>query len=220
VKGDFLTPVYIIDDESGVRTMTSALVRELGYLNHPFASAGDFLEALPHLDPGCMLVDLRMDDMSGIDLIVATADVRSRFPAVLLTGFAEVESAVQAMKAGAFDVMQKPVTLAQLSDVLIRSVPRMQPAAPPDLQQKIPQVAHQNALTGRQTDVLQAIVAGKSNKEIARDLSLSTRTVEMHRAGAMAKLGVKSLPELLMLLIHSTGLQDGIKKTGGGKSWN
>ena len=127
------TPVYIIDDEQEVRTLTSWMVQELGYLNYPFATATDFLDALPHLKPGCALVDLRMADMSGIDLIRATSAVRASFPAILVTGFAEVGNAVEAMQAGALDVLQKPVTLDRLEDALAAAFKTLAPRKLPTL---------------------------------------------------------------------------------------
>ena len=113
-----MTAVYIVDDDPEVRKTISWLVQELGYRNHPFVSGRDFVEAIPHLTPGCLLVDLRMEEMSGIELLEATAHVRASFPAVLVTGHADVESVVSAMKTGAVDVLQKPVTIARLAEVL------------------------------------------------------------------------------------------------------
>lgn len=198
------SPVYIIDDEQEVRTMTSSMVQELGYLNHPFATATDFLDALQHLKPGCVLVDLRMADMSGIDLIRATSAVRSSFPAILMTGFAEVGNAVEAMQAGALDVLQKPVDLERLDGAITTALKTLVPRIAPALDDQLPAFAEQHGLTKRQTAILRGLVAGNSNKQIAADLSISTRTVEMHRAGMMAKLGVNSLPALLRVLVTET----------------
>ena len=198
------SPVYIIDDEPDVRRLTSWMVQELGYLNYPFATATDFIEALPHLKPGCVLVDLRMEDMSGIDMIHATAAVRSSFPAVLMTGFAEVGNAVEAMQAGALDVLQKPVDLKRLEGVLAVAFESLAPREPPSLEDGVPTLATRHGLTRQQTAILRGLLAGKSNKQIATDLSLSTRTVEMHRAGVMAKLDVNSLPALLRVLVAET----------------
>lgn len=197
-------PVYIIDDEQQVRTMTSQMVQELGYLNYPFATATDFLDALPHLKPGCVLVDLQMEDMSGIDLIRASSAVRSSFPAILVTGHAQVGNAVEAMQAGALDVLQKPVALDRLEGALAAAFDSLSAHTPPSLEDAAPMLASRHGMTKRQTAVLHALVAGKSNKQIAADLSLSTRTVEMHRAGVMAKLEVNSLPALLRMLVAET----------------
>ena len=184
--------------------MTSSMVLELGYLNHPFATATDFLDALQHLKPGCVLVDLRMADMSGIDLIRATSAVRSSFPAILMTGFAEVGNAVEAMQAGALDVLQKPVDLERLDGAITTALKTLAPRIAPALDDQLPAFAEQHGLTKRQTAILRGLVAGNSNKQIAADLSISTRTVEMHRAGMMAKLGVNSLPALLRVLVTET----------------
>jgi two-component system, LuxR family, response regulator FixJ len=199
-----VTSVYIIDDEPEVRTMTSWLVQELGYRNHPFATAADFLDALPHLEPGCMLVDLYMEEMPGIELIRETASLRASFPAVVMTGRADVDNAVEAMKAGAIDILQKPVSLEQLAEVLELARQVLEPPPQPTLDDSVPLLARQHQLTGRQTAVLRGLVAGRANKEIAADLEISTRTVEMHRAAVMAKLDVQSLPALLRLLVTAT----------------
>jgi two-component system response regulator FixJ len=199
-----VTAVYIIDDEPEVRKMTSWLVQELGYNNHPFATGTDFVEALPHLKPGCMLVDLRMEEMSGIEVIRATASVRASFPAVVMTGYADVENAVEAMKAGAIDILQKPVDIERLADVLQLAQQSLEPSPQPSLDDSVPLLAEQHQLTHRQTAVLRGLVAGRANKEIAADLKISTRTVEMHRAAVMAKLDVHSLPALLRVLVAVT----------------
>lgn len=199
-----MTAVYIVDDDPEVRKITSWLVQELGYRNHPFVSAADFIEAVPHLKPGCLLVDLRMDEMSGIELLEATATVRESFPAVLMTGHADVDNVVAAMKAGAVDVLQKPVTIDRLAEVLATAQRCLEPVAQPTIDDSVPVIAREHDLTERQTAVLRCLVAGRANKQIAADLEISTRTVEMHRAAVMAKLGVHSLPGLLRAVIAAT----------------
>jgi len=199
-----VTSVYIIDDEPLVREVVSELVQDLGCPNRPFASGTAFLEALPDLDPGCMLVDLCMEDLSGIDLIRATAPVRQSFPAVLMSGHATIENAVRAIKAGAIEILQKPIDTKRLRDALALADQALEAIPPQSLEDCVPVVADRYRLTGRQTDVLHALVAGKSNKQIAAQLSISSRTVEMHRAAVMAKLGVRSLPELLRVLVAAT----------------
>lgn len=199
-----MTSVYIIDDEPLMREVVSELVHDLGCSNRPFASGGAFLDALPDLDPGCMLVDLCMEELSGIDLIRATAPVRQSFPAIMMSGHATIENAVQAMKAGAIEILQKPIDTERLKDALALADQAMEAVPAQSLEDCVPLVADRYCLTGRQTDVLHALVAGKSNKQIAGQLSISTRTVEMHRAAVMAKLGVRSLPELLRVLVVAT----------------
>ncbi len=208
-----MTSVYIIDDEPLVREVVSELVQDLGCTNRPFASGTAFLSALPDLDPGCMLVDLRMHELSGIDLIRATALVRQSFPAVLMSAHATVENAVEAMKAGAIEILQKPIDTERLKDALALADQVMEAVPTQNLEDCVPYVANRYRLTGRQTDILQALVAGKSNKQIAGQLSISTRTVEMHRAAVMAKLGVHSLPELLRVLVAATGRAEPVQSS-------
>jgi two-component system, LuxR family, response regulator FixJ len=199
-----VTAVYIVDDDPEVRKMTSWLVQELGYRNHPFATADDFLDTMPHLKPGCMLIDLCMHGMSGIELIKATSARRASFPAVIMTGYADVDNVVAAMKAGAMDILQKPVTIERLEEVIGAALLRLEPPTPPKLEDGVPLLAEEHRLTERQTAVLRGLVAGRSNKETAAALKISTRTVEMHRAAVMAKLGVHSLPALLRMLVAAT----------------
>jgi two-component system, LuxR family, response regulator FixJ len=198
------TAVYIIDDDAEVRTAASFLVKAMGHHNHPFATGTDFLDALPYLDPGCMLVDLQMEDIAGIDLIRATTPVRAAFPVVVMTAHADVENTVAAMKAGAFDVLQKPVSAARLAEALMLARQSLDPPPQPTLDDSIPALARQYRLTDRQTQVLRGLVALGSNKKIAADLQISIRTVEMHRAAVMSKLDVRSLPALLRLLVAAT----------------
>ncbi len=199
-----MTAVYIIDDEPIVREVVSGLVQDIGCTDRPFASGAAFLNALPGLDPGCMLVDLCMDDLSGIELIRATAGVRGSFPAVVMSGHTNVENAVEAMKAGAIEILQKPISTNRLRDALALASQALKPSPTQNLEDCVPSVARHYQLTGRQTEVLAALVSGRSNKQIAGQLSISTRTVEMHRAAVMAKFGVRSLPELLRLLVTAT----------------
>lgn len=199
-----MNAVYIIDDDSDVRRATSQFVKALGYRNHPFASGSDFLDALPYLEPGCMLVDLRLGDMSGVDLLRATASRRAEFPAALVTGHADIETTVEAMRAGAQDVLQKPTDPQRLGHVLQRAAQGLETITKPSLDGSIPALAREHCLTERQVAVLRRLVDGQSNKQIAIDLAISPRTVEMHRATVMAKLGVKSLPALLQVLVAAT----------------
>ena len=199
-----MTAVYIIDDEPIVREVVSELEQDMGCAHHLFASGTAFLSALPELDPGCMLVDLCMDELSGIDLIRATADVRRSFLAVVMSGYTNIEKAVEAMKAGAIEILQKPLNIEQLKGALELASQALDQLSAHDLDDCVPYIARHYQLTGRQPGVLQALVSGKSNKQIAGQFSISTRTVEMHHAAVMAKLKIHSLPELLRLLVAAT----------------
>lgn len=190
--------VYIIDDDRDVRVALGLELRSLGIRSRPFASAGDFLEELPHLSPGCLLLDIRMPGKNGIELLAELAHRDTRWPVVMMTGHGEVMTAVQAMKLGALEFLEKPFSpdemmaalekgFAALDALIGRSSARAQAKT------------RLATLTRREREVLEKVVAGLSNKEIGLALGLSHRTVEMHRARLMRKLDASNLVELLAL---------------------
>lgn len=197
---DSRRPVYIVDDDSGIRRSTFFLLTARGYLPHSFASGRDFLEAEPTLAPGCVLLDVRMPDLDGLKLLESWQGSQPHHPVVVMTGHGDVALAVRAMKLGAADFIEKPFqenalleTIGQAFAMLDRSLGAQDKrAVAADLAGR---------LTPRETDVLRGLLGGLSNKMIAFDLGLSTRTVEMHRASMMERLGVRSLSEALTIAL-------------------
>lgn len=188
------SPVYIVDDDDGVRASTAALLLAKGYETHPYASGEELLSLADLHAGGCVILDLNLPGMDGLEVLRRLKHLGSNIAVVMLTGYAAVPQAVEAVKAGAIDFLEKPydldVLLAAIHKALAAS--QAQPASGA-ARQRI------DALTPRERDVLLALVRGGSNREIAADLDLSPRTVEMHRASMMARLGVNSLSQALKI---------------------
>jgi FixJ family two-component response regulator len=187
--------IHVIDDDESLRPALLRLLAAAGFEARGYASAGDFLLHPPSDRPGCVLLDVRMPGPSGLELQDAMHDHGIDLPIVFLTGHADVPSSVRAMKAGAVDFLEKPVDRDALLGALARAMTR-------DLQGRT-QRGHSNELrkrfallTPRERDVFDRVVAGKANKVISDELGISERTVKVHRAQLMAKLGVGSAAEL------------------------
>jgi two-component system response regulator FixJ len=194
--------VYVVDDDRDVRRSLSFMLAADQIRSYPFASGSDFLEALPDLDPGCVLLDLRMPGMDGFAVMGQLAERFVDWPVIIMTGHGEVPIAVRAMKQGAVDFIEKPFTEEELHTSLRTGLGLL--ADREALGQRRRQ-AHQRvgSLTAREREVLEALLAGHSNKVIAQRLGISLRTVEMHRGNMMDRLQVGSLAEALTLAIEA-----------------
>lgn len=196
MSGSF--PVYVIDDDQAVRRSISVLLSTRGMICADFSSAEAFLETASGLEPGCVLMDLLMPGMGGLEALQAMHARGIRFPVVVMTGHGDVSTAVKAMKAGALDFVEKPFDADTFVQAIGSAFDQMEANArhaenAAAARQRIDQ------LTPREHDVLIGLVRGFPNKTIAYDLGISPRTVEIHRANLMAKLGVSSLSEALRL---------------------
>lgn len=170
--------------------------------SRPFASGTDFLEALPDLDPGCVLLDLRMPEMDGFAVMGELAERFVDWPVIVMTGHGEVPVAVRAMKEGAVDFIEKPFTEQTLHVSLTNGLAML---ADREAQGRRRRLAHEriDLLTAREREVLEALLVGLSNKLIAQRLGISLRTVEMHRGNMMERLQVGSLAEALTLALEA-----------------
>jgi two-component system response regulator FixJ len=190
--------VYVVDDEAPVRRSVSFMLKTSGYDVEQFESGEAFLKAAAHLAPGCVLLDVRLGGMDGLSVQLALKDRGIMLPVIIITGHGDVGLAVRAMKAGAVDFLEKPfeknAVLAAIDQALARNQGR---AALDRLADQAR--AQLNGLTPRERDVLNGLVEGQSNKVIAYDLGISPRTVEIHRANLMSKLGVNSLSDALKI---------------------
>lgn len=199
--------VYVIDDDEAVRDSLLVLVEIAGYAVRGFESALDFLEAAAQLPPGCVITDVRMPQMDGLELLQAIGEKKLRFAVIVMTGHGDVPMAVSAMKAGAVDFVEKPFDEAAIRAVVRTAFGHL-------VQRESVSEASERArsrlgsLTAREREVLDGLVAGLPNKTIAYDLDISPRTVEIHRARVMGKTGVRSLSELVRLAL-SAGLEPG-----------
>jgi two-component system response regulator FixJ len=185
--------VYIVDDDEQMRRV---LVRQLqaDYDVTDFAAARQFLDVAAALQPGCLILDVHMPDISGLEVQRHLAERNLRFPTIIITGAGEVGIAVQAMKAGAIDFVEKPFRGQQILDSL--EVAR-QHLSPTGGENAVAARTRLSRLSTRETEVLNGLVTGLPNKTIAYDLGLSPRTVEMHRANIMKKMDVTSLSALV-----------------------
>jgi two-component system response regulator FixJ len=192
--------VYIIDDDDAVRDSLSVQLESTGYEVASFPSAVGFLEIATSLQPGCVISDVQMPDMDGMELQRRLNDMKLDFPVVIVTGHADVALAVRAMKAGAVDFIEKPFD----DEAILNSVQHAQTrfAAQRATAQAGATAREKLAtLTPREREVFDEMVRGKQNKMIAHDLDISPRTVEVHRARVLEKLEARSLSELVRLAL-------------------
>jgi two-component system response regulator FixJ len=192
--------VYVVDDDEAVRDSLSVLLESNAYAVRSFGSAPEFLAAAPSLPVGCLIADIRMPEMDGLELQQQLIDRSLDFPLIVITGHGDVPLAVRAMKAGAVDFIEKPFAseaiLASLDMALSRLVARSE--QDPTAAAAIAKLA---LLSPREREVLEGLLAGLPNKTIAYDLAISPRTVEIHRARVMDKMGARSLSELVRLAL-------------------
>ncbi len=202
--------VYVIDDDESVRCSLVILLLSARMQAQGYPDAITFLRALPGLDPnrGCVMTDVRMPGMDGIELLQELGERSIGLPVIVMTGHGDVGMAVRAMKAGAFDFIEKPfetpTVLAAVGAALHSTAnqDRAQRAGSDHRLTLAVQAAERMAsLSPRERDVLELLVEGKQNKTIAHELGLSPRTVEMHRARMMERLGAKSLSKAVRLAI-------------------
>jgi len=190
--------VYLVDDDEAIRRSASFMLKTSGYDVNSYASGADFLKNVKENEPGCILLDVRMPGMDGLEVQKALLERGCSFPVIVMTGHGDVNVAVQAMKAGAIDFIEKPFEKAALMSAMDEGFERIEQADRARVRRDEARVRLQT-LTPRERDVLQGLVRGHPNKTIAYDLEISPRTVEIHRANLMSKLGVASLSEALRL---------------------
>lgn len=196
--------VHVIDDDAAVRDALDALLGSAGLEVRTYATAVDFLDRLAAAAPGCVVSDVQMPGVSGLELLHRLEDRRGEFPMIVLTGQADVPMAVEALQAGAADFIEKPFD----SDRIIRSVQaalaRMS-ASSERSQEKGVYGQRAEALSPREAEVLDGLVAGLSTKAIARNLGLSPRTVDVYRGHVMSKMQAESLAELVRMVMIVRG---------------
>lgn len=187
--------VFVIDDDEAVRSSLAWLINSVDIEVRTFASANEFLAAYQPGQPGCLIVDVRMPGMSGLELQRQLAERSIALPVIIITGHGDVEMAVRAMKAGAFDFVQKPFNDQVLLD-LIQSALEKSARASQLIAERTRVAERLGQLTERERQVLDGIVGGESNKRIATRLGLSEKTIEFHRSKVMRKMEARSLADL------------------------
>ncbi|GGI71293.1 transcriptional regulatory protein FixJ [Polymorphobacter multimanifer] len=190
--------VFVVDDDPLVRESTDMWLTSAGYQVEQFEDPGAFLEALPDLEPGCVLLDMRMPGLDGLAVLEKAQPWLSAHPVIVMTGHGDVALAVRVMKLGAADFIEKPFRRPDLLATLDQAFQELE-GKPGNTAERQEAVRLIGGLTPRESDVLQGLMEGLSNKSLAQRLDLSPRTVEMHRANMMKRLGVRSLSEALKL---------------------
>jgi two-component system response regulator FixJ len=199
--------VYVIDDDEAMRDSLNFLLDAAGLEVVLFETAQHFLEVLPGLDFGCVVSDVRMPGIDGIELLKRMKASQSKFPILIMTGHGDVPLAVEAMKLGAVDFLEKPFEDDRLTAMIETAIRGAEPAAKGDaVTQDI--AARVATLSPRERQVMEGLIAGLSNKLIARDYDISPRTIEVYRANVMTKMQAGSLSELVRLAMRAGLLKD------------
>ena len=194
--------VYVVDDDEGVRNSLRFLLTSVGLAARTLASAGEFLESYLPSQPGCLVLDVRMPGMSGLELQQQLNVRGAMIPVIFITGHGDIPMAVEAMQQGAFDFLQKPFRDQDLVD-------RIQKALEHDSRSRTAVAQHSrvrerlDSLTPREREVLALMTRGKANKVMAAELGVSQRTVEIHRARVMEKTGAASLAQLVRMVMDA-----------------
>jgi FixJ family two-component response regulator len=196
--------VFVVDDDEAVCESLRLLIGDIGLEVRTFTSARQFLEKYDPSHPGCLVLDVRMSGMSGLELQARLNETGIPIPTIIITGHADVPMAVEAMKAGATDFIEKPFRDQVLLDGIQKAIDldlrvRRQRQEHQDVQARI------QLLTQREREVMERLVAGRSNKTIAFDLGISQKTVDFHRANILDKVGVSSVVELVRLTQKGAG---------------
>ncbi len=194
--------VHIVDDDASFLAATARLVRASGFAVKTFSSASDFFAQRDVDAPGCVLADLQMPGMNGLDLQSALARTRDPLPILFLTGYGDIPSTVRAMRGGAVDFLEKCAPKEELLHALRRALARDARARNARARQRELR-ARFDALSEREFEVLAHVVRGKLNKQIAADLGIHERTVKLHRTAITTKLGVQSVAELTRLTLEA-----------------
>lgn len=188
--------VFVVDDDDAMRSSLRWLIESINLKVRTFASALEYLDAFDPDEPGCLVLDVRMPGMSGMELLDRLADYPLTPPTIIITGHGDVPMAVRAIKHGALDFIQKPFNDNDLLD-------RIQQALEFDIKNREEMAgrdslkARYDALTPRERQIMDLVIAGKSNKAVATELEISSRTVEVHRSRIMKKLRVRTLADLV-----------------------
>jgi two-component system response regulator FixJ len=196
--------VHLVDDDAAIRRSVGFMLKTSGYLVESYESGTRLLKNTSHLGAGCILLDIRMPGMDGLEVLEALQRKGVSLPVIIMTGHGDVNLAVRAMKAGAVDFIEKPFDKDTLLASLAEGYRRLSRKEATHDRMRDASVRLE-ALTQRERDVLDGLADGLPNKTIAYDLGISPRTVEIHRANLMTKLGVKSLSEALRVAFAAKG---------------
>jgi two-component system response regulator FixJ len=187
--------VHVVDDDAAIRRAMARLLRSAGLETVAYETAQAILNAAPNLTSGCILLDVRMPEMDGLELLARLGEFGIDLPVIVLTGHGDVPTAVKAMKAGAVDFIEKPIDEAQLFTAIDAALAEKKPGA---RHRAVAGATEQmTLLSRRERQVLEVIAGGRPNKLIAYDLGISVQTVEVHRAHMLDRLGVRNIAEAI-----------------------
>jgi len=191
--------IHIVDDNEAVRESLKMVIHSADYDAVTYASSEEFLEKFNPGVPGCLLLDVRMPGMSGLELQALLPKLHIHLPVIIMTGYGDIPTAVRAMKAGAIDFIEKPYNHNELLNRIHECANKVE--ARQKLEKHLTGINRIDQLTPRELEVMELLVDGKINKVIASELGISTRTVEAHRANLMEKLHAKSLSDVVRISV-------------------
>ena len=193
--------ISVVDDDESVRDSLGLLLSSAGYTTQSFSNAQNFRHANKVTDWDCLLLDVRLPDADGLDLLAQLVASGFNTPVIIMTGHGDIPMAVKAMKLGAADFIEKPFEPDRLLEMVRKAIHASRPGNRPNQIEARKAQTILARLTPRETDVMRRLVAGQPNKIIAHELGLSPRTIEVHRARVMEKTGSKSLSQLVRIAI-------------------
>lgn len=194
--------VHVVDDDESARESLAFLLESADLHVETYASAPAFLAALPNARPGCVITDVRMPEMSGQELVARLAALNARMPIIMITGHGDIPMAVEAMRSGVVDFIEKPFSEVRILDALKRALGAMTEASAAS-GDKAEILQRLETLSERERQVLDGVVAGHPNKVIARELGISPRTVEIYRAKLMTKMQADNLAALVRMTLSA-----------------
>ncbi len=197
------SPIVVVDDDGSVRDALSLLLRIEGFTSRAFEDGQSFIEAIPSLSPACIVLDLHLPGWSGMEVLRRLADIRIAAPVIMMSGRSDIALAVEAMKNGALDFLEKPFVASAMIERIRDAVLSHRKASDAAIG-GLASVASLQQLTGRERDVLGLLAYGASNKEAGRRLGISPRTIEVHRARIMDKLGARNSADMMRIVLSDT----------------
>jgi len=199
--------VYVVDDDAAMRESLEFLLDAAGFSVTTFESASDFLQQLPRLTFGCIVSDIRMPGIDGMELLRDVKAGRAEMPIIIMTGHGDIPLAVEAIKLGALDFLEKPFEDERMIGAIRTALERGKAAAKDEVVAS-DVAARIASLSQRERQVMDGIVVGLSNKQMARDYDISPRTIEVYRANVMTKMHARSLSELVRTALRAGLLKD------------